>query len=148
MSDPERRSFLAVDKHIITLFVQAAVFRAVNEAVVMRPYINPFKAWEEMQQYRERYDAVLLARRMIGMSGGQLARRIKGLYPDMPIIGVTGNPGNWQQMPSIESGIDLVVIKPVTMGMARQTIQFIEQFIAANARSSELPPQVLQMNTP
>jgi PAS domain S-box-containing protein len=68
------------------------------------------------------FDLVLLDRAMPGMSGDQVAARIKSSKPNLPVIMLTGFGAMMLASEEKPAGVDLVLGKPVTMAQLREAI--------------------------
>jgi PAS domain S-box-containing protein len=74
---------------------------------------DPERAWQEFQLEPERFDGVVCDLSMPGMTGLELARKLRTLRPDIPILIATGDP---PEIPEIEIhalGIVEVLAKPL-----------------------------------
>ena len=80
---------------------------------------NAHDALRRMQS--ERVDAVLTDVMMPGMSGFQLANRIRALDPDMPIICVTG----YSQLTEDSSRCDALLQKPYRAQTIAETLKSV-----------------------
>lgn len=70
---------------------------------------NGQEAVEKAQD--EQYDLVLMDVQMPVMDGLEATRRIKALYPSLPIVGITANA---KKSECIEAGMDDVIFKPAS----------------------------------
>ncbi len=113
MSDPLR--ILVVDdepmvREIVRLFLaedQCSITMAVNGRDALARFCD------------EEFDVVFTDRAMPEMDGHELARAIKKLKPDQPIILLTGYDAGALEDPNV----DLVVAKPFTMDCLRKAIR-------------------------
>ena len=71
---------------------------------------------------KEPLDAVVTDLALPGMSGLEVARAVKRLYPDMPVLLVTAWPGGPDPASLDESGVDAVIEKPVGLSEFRATL--------------------------
>ena len=78
------------------------------------------EALEKFQ--RNHFDLVILDRVMPGMNGNQLARSIKQLNRDIPVIMITGFGALIEVTGAEPQAVDIVLSKPVTMAALRTTI--------------------------
>ena len=78
------------------------------------------EALEKFQ--RDHFDLVILDRVMPGMNGNQLARSIKQLNRDIPVIMITGFGALIEVTGAEPQAVDIVLSKPVTMAALRTTI--------------------------
>lgn len=76
-------------------------------------YQNPLSALAAFTQSPEKFDLVVTDHAMPRMSGEVLARWIKELRPDIPVIIFTGFSADWTQEELLKSGIEDVVMKPI-----------------------------------
>ncbi len=76
-------------------------------------YQNPLSALAAFTQSPEKFDLVVTDHAMPKMSGEVLARWIKELRPDIPVIIFTGFSADWTQEELLKSGIEDVVMKPI-----------------------------------
>jgi PAS domain S-box-containing protein len=75
---------------------------------------NPVEAIEVFQRNPDGYDMVLTDHNMPQLSGIQLARRIKEIRSDIPILMLTGLQDSDLTEESKQGGIDIVACKPIT----------------------------------
>ncbi|MCX8063650.1 MAG: response regulator [Candidatus Hydrogenedentes bacterium] len=76
-------------------------------------YRNPLSALATFTKFPERFDLVVTDQAMPKMSGEVLAKWIKELRPDIPIILFTGFSSEWTQEELAKAGIDELVLKPI-----------------------------------
>ena len=71
---------------------QRAIFRAVleNRGFQVLEAASPAHALDIAQQYKESLDLLLTDMVMPGMSGRQLADRVRQEHPDLPVLYTTG----------------------------------------------------------
>ncbi len=74
---------------------------------------NPISALAVFTQSPEKFDLVVTDYAMPKMSGEVLARWIKELRPDIPVIIFTGFSAEWTQEELLKAGIEDVVMKPI-----------------------------------
>ena len=67
------------------------------------------RAWEAFQA--ETFDLVILDHYMPQLDGLDVARRIREIAPQMPIIGITSNDALRRQL--LDAGFNAVLIKPL-----------------------------------
>jgi len=68
------------------------------------------------------FDLVLTDRAMPQMNGDELARTLKVLQPDLPVVMLTGFGAMMQDASERPSGVDLVVGKPVNLQALREAV--------------------------
>ena len=79
----------------------------------------------ELLDRGERFDLVLTDYTMPRISGVELARRIKEAMPEVPIILLTGRVEPWLKADARESGIQKVLVKPITCAELTSTVHGI-----------------------
>jgi signal transduction histidine kinase len=78
---------------------------------------------EGLEQFKaDQFDVVLTDHAMPGLNGGELAALIKALAPSVPVILVTGFGDILEATAGQPAGIDLVLTKPVSMAVLRETL--------------------------
>ena len=73
----------------------------------------------------ERFDVVITDRAMPGMNGDQLARAIRKLVPQQPVILLTGFGDMMESAGEKPDGVDLVVSKPVSLAVLRKALAMV-----------------------
>lgn len=68
------------------------------------------------------YDAVLMDLNMPGMNGIAAAANIRETNPDLPLIALTGSVDSDEKIRCIESGINIVLSKPVNINILRKIL--------------------------
>lgn len=78
---------------------------------------------EGLEQFKAgRFDVVLTDQAMPGLSGGELASLIKTRAPSVAVILVTGFGDILEATGEHPTGVDLILTKPVSMGVLRETL--------------------------
>jgi len=81
----------------------------------------------------EPFDMLITDRSLGGMSGDEVAKTVKGLYPDMPVILLTGFGGIMNIHGEKPPGVDVVLGKPA---LKEDVIEALRQALAAKAKYS------------
>jgi CheY-like chemotaxis protein len=89
------------------------------------PETNPVSALETFRSSPERFDLVVTDMTMPGMTGDLLARKILLIRPEMPIILYTGYSEKISDSQSAETGIRLILEKPVDLPTLARAIRRI-----------------------
>jgi len=76
-------------------------------------YTSALQALTDFRQNSHKYHAIITDFMMPEMDGANLARTIKLIRPDVPIILCTGGYGSLDNAALQESGIDHILYKPV-----------------------------------
>jgi CheY-like chemotaxis protein len=71
----------------------------------------------------QRFDLVVTDLSMPDLSGWEVAREVKKLRPDMPVILITGWGQNQDEEKLKESGVDRVVTKPFRIEQLMKTVE-------------------------
>ena len=86
-------------------------------------YDSPQKALAAFETQPQRFDAALVDERMPGMSGTELAARIRALRPDLPVIVVTGYGGLDLAERARAAGVARVMAKPYSPRGLREALE-------------------------
>ena len=110
---------LLVDDEARVREVISAYLRAEGHAVK-----TASSGREGIEQFRaESFDMVVTDRAMPDMSGDQMARLVKQLRPEIPIVLLTGFGALIEVTGSQPKDVDVVLSKPVTLSVLRKTIE-------------------------
>jgi signal transduction histidine kinase/CheY-like chemotaxis protein len=74
------------------------------------------------QGLRARHDLLLLDVEMPGLSGPEVARKVRMTGNRVPIIGLTGHGGFERRLTYLRAGMDAVIVKPADLARLRDTI--------------------------
>jgi CheY-like chemotaxis protein len=77
------------------------------------PCVNGVEALEEFQHHPDRYDLVITDMTMPYMTGAELAQKILGIRPNIPIILCTGQSELTNKEKALAMGICAYLNKPV-----------------------------------
>jgi signal transduction histidine kinase/ActR/RegA family two-component response regulator len=86
-------------------------------------YDSPQQALAAFEAQPQRFDAALVDERMPGMSGIELATRIRALRPDLAVIVVTGYAGPDLDQRAHAAGVARVIAKPYTARMLEEGLR-------------------------
>jgi CheY-like chemotaxis protein len=75
-------------------------------------HLRPDEAWEDFRRDPRRFDLVVCDLTMPGMTGVDLAERIRAVRPDLPVVLMTGYGGALDAGVLPQSGIREVIAKP------------------------------------
>jgi PAS domain S-box-containing protein len=78
-------------------------------------FIRPSEALEEFRADPTRFDAVVLDQLMPGMTGTELARQMRQLRADVPVVLISGYTGPVLTQQALSAGIDLILTKPLDL---------------------------------
>ena len=78
-------------------------------------FTNPSEALEEFRLDPSRFDVVVLDQLMPGMTGTDLARQMRQLRTDMPVILISGYTGPLLTQQALSAGIDHILTKPLDL---------------------------------
>lgn len=93
-------------------------------------YQDPSVLYDELMEEKLVVDGLVVAGRdMVPFNGTQLARRVKRVCPDMPIIGSDLDPYHWTRGTRQYSGIDAVVMYPLGPYLVQQVATFISDYL-------------------
>ncbi|MER3404638.1 MAG: response regulator [Chloroflexota bacterium] len=118
-AEPSRSGvILAIDDEISLCHMLGFMLRVDGYEVV-----SCASGEEGLALFREReFDAVFTDLGMPGMSGWEVARAIKALAPDVPVVLVTGWGVELEQESLAENGVDLLVCKPFRTSDVRRVV--------------------------
>lgn len=94
--------------------------------------VRPLQAWELIEKDPYSWDLIITDLTMPGLTGIQLAEKIRVLRPELPVLLVTGYSGSWTPGQLAEKGIIEMMAKPIST----------PNLAAAVARALGLPVQV------
>jgi len=86
-------------------------------------YDTAQKALAAFEAQPQRFDAVLVDERMPGMSGTELAARVRALRPDLAVIVVTGYGGPDLAERARAAGVARVIAKPYSASTLKEALQ-------------------------
>lgn len=90
-------------------------------------FADPVLALEELRASPDRFDALLTDQLMPTMAGTALARELRGLRPDMPILLASGFGGADLMRQAREAGVSVVLQKPLhRVELARHLASFFD----------------------
>jgi PAS domain S-box-containing protein len=108
--DDERFLMLLAEEMLAALCYEPAGFTRTDEALA------------EFLADPQRFDAALLDHVMPGLTGIELAQRLRETRPDLPIILVSGYMGPLLEQDAAAAGIDRILTKPLDLHGLSQTI--------------------------
>ncbi len=106
------------DEHILLVDDELPIVKIHQRALERYGYTvtartSSIEAFEAFQSNPGRFDAVITDMTMPNMNGDQLAKKIKAIRPDIPVIICTGYSEKLSDNSMQYSGIDLFLLKPV-----------------------------------
>jgi PAS domain S-box-containing protein len=117
--DDERFLMLLAEEMLAALHYEPAGFTRPDEAL------------KEFLAAPERFDCALLDQVMPGISGMELARRLREVRPDLPVILVSGYVGPQLEQEAAAAGIDRILTKPIDLeGLARAVAEVLPERVA------------------
>ena len=78
-------------------------------------FTRPSEALEEFRADPTRFDAVVLDQLMPGMTGTELARQLRRLRADVPVVLISGYTGPVLTQQALSAGIDYILTKPLDL---------------------------------
>ena len=78
-------------------------------------FTRPSEALEEFRTDPNRFDAVVLDQIMPGMTGTELARQMRHLRADVPVVLISGYSGPVLTQEALSAGIDHILTKPLDL---------------------------------
>jgi len=78
-------------------------------------FTRPSEALDEFRADPTRFDAVVLDQLMPGMTGTELARQMRQLRADVPVVLISGYSGPVLTEQALSSGIDHILTKPLDL---------------------------------
>jgi PAS domain S-box-containing protein len=93
-------------------------------------FTQPSEALEEFRADPTRFDAVVLDQLMPGMTGTELARQMRQLRADVPVVLISGYTGPVLTQQALSAGIDHILTKPLDL---RQIAEAMSQVLAREA---------------
>ncbi|MEO8005982.1 MAG: ATP-binding protein [Betaproteobacteria bacterium] len=95
-------------------------------------FTSAAEALEEFSADPARFDAVILDQLMPGMTGTELARQLRQLRPDVPLVLISGYTGPVLTQQALFVGIDHILTKPLDL---RQIADALAKALAPSGRS-------------
>jgi CheY-like chemotaxis protein len=108
--DDERFLMLLAEEMLATLCYEPAGFSRVESAL------------REFLADPQRFDAALLDQVMPGMTGIELARRLRQARPELPVILVSGYMGPVLEQDARLAGIECILTKPLDLQILSQAM--------------------------
>ena len=78
-------------------------------------FTRPSEALEEFRADPTRFDAVVLDQLMPGMTGTELARQMRQLRADVPVVLISGYSGPVLTQQALSAGVDHILTKPLDL---------------------------------
>jgi PAS domain S-box-containing protein len=114
-----------VSKSVLLVDDDAVVRKVLNEYLIHDGHsvVLAANGKDGLNKFRNgRFDLVILDRAMPDMSGDQVGTAIKGSFPNMPVIMLTGFGSMMEAAGEKPGGVDFVVSKPVTIDALRRAV--------------------------
>jgi len=86
-------------------------------------FTEPARALQEFEADPQRYDAVVTDVLMPGLSGFDVARRMLGIRPGLPIVVTSGHIGPEEYATLAEIGVQDFVLKPTVIEELQATLK-------------------------
>ena len=114
------RRVLAVDDNAELLSIVSRKLTKLGCRVTAIP--NSTRAWEAFRALPHSFDLVITDYDMPSMNGGELARCIQGLRPELPVVLLSGSPeasiqAGWQDK------FSLILTKPVSLKLLQGALE-------------------------
>ena len=103
-------SILFVDDEEIFSNAISGVMKSLGYSV--KAETDSIKALEEFKRFPEKYDLLMTDQTMPGMTGLELAREVKNIRNNIPIILISGNSESFSEESLRKSGIEYFSMKP------------------------------------
>lgn len=91
-------------------------------------FISPGEALAEFRADPTRFDAAVLDQLMPGMAGTELARQMRQVRADLPVVLISGYTGPVLSEQALSAGIDRILTKPLDL---RQLAQALSRMLSA-----------------
>jgi CheY-like chemotaxis protein len=111
--EDERFLMLLAEEMLAALCYEPAGFASAEEA------------WREFVGDPNRFDAAVLDQVMPGMTGIELARRMRQVRPDLPVILVSGYMGPLLEQDAKVAGIACILTKPLDLRGLSQAMETV-----------------------
>lgn len=76
-------------------------------------------------EHQQEFDLVLTDLMMLDVRGDDIARKIRSIRPDMPVVVMTGTPENLPRGKAAAAGVCKVLAKPLTKAELREGLRGI-----------------------
>ncbi len=94
-------------------------------------YTDPLQALQAFESQPHRFDAIITDQTMPEMTGEHLARALRRIRPDIPIILCTGFSHVMDATKALRQGIDAFCMKPID---AQELLEKIEDVLASRRK--------------
>ncbi|MBU0755414.1 MAG: PAS domain S-box protein, partial [Planctomycetes bacterium] len=115
-----RGTVLVVDDENILLEMLAEMIGSLGYGVVTRN--SSLEALAEIREIPFKYDLILLDQTMPGLTGDKLAREVRQIRPDLPIVLCTGYSAKITEQSIEDLGIQELLMKPVSRNTLAATL--------------------------
>jgi CheY-like chemotaxis protein len=88
-------------------------------------FTRPADALEEFRADPTRFDAVVLDQLMPGMTGTELARQLRQLRADVPVVLISGYTGPVLTQQALSAGIDHILTKPLDLRQIAEALSTV-----------------------
>jgi PAS domain S-box-containing protein len=86
---------------------------------------DPTEALEEFRRHPEAFDLAIMDQTMPRMTGGELAREMLGIRPDLPIVLCTGFSESLDEAKALAIGVRAFLMKPFTVKEIAESIRYV-----------------------
>ena len=114
---------LYVDDDTDIIFVQERILAHFGYKVTA--FKQPMDALEHFRSNPDQFDAAIVDLVMPCMEGDKLAREIKKLNPDLPVILCTGFGAEIAEQQICELGLDGFLVKPIARDLMLETLSHL-----------------------
>ena len=135
-----KESILFVDDEKLLLEIGKELLEGLGYLVETRA--SPIDAMEAFRMNPEKYDLILSDMTMPKMTGEKLAKEIKKIRPDIPMILCSGFSARISADTVTQIGIDKVLMKPITLSDLAKTVRKVLDGQVACNRPTPIRDQV------
>ena len=128
--DPGSSEVLHGSQHVLLVDDEEPVARSMERMLSLLGYhvsafTSALQALEAFTDSPGEFDLVISDQTMPGLSGVELAERVHNLRPELPILIISGNPGQLQAVTPLNIGIRGVLTKPLELRDLSKTLHSI-----------------------
>ncbi len=116
-----KKRILFVDDEYLLRDVMCAMLTAMDYEVKAEE--SGKEALRAFNEHPEEFDLVLTDLMMLDMMGDEVAKRIRSIRPDMPVVVMTATPENLPRGKAEAAGVCKVLAKPLTKAELREGLR-------------------------